>query len=218
MQLNLDQATKTHLDRLVENLYSEFDAIFSREEIDASVAVASEQFEDPARFGDFVPLLVYREAREQLRARGQAEGKIEKLVTEVLFVTLTDTGRGHIGAALLEQHAGSAVSARTAGTAAELELNPTVVDVLTEVGIDVSLRRPKPLTEAVLRAADVVVSMGGEPIDIPEVTRHEVWDVEDPRGKTLDEVRLIRDDIDVHVRKLAADLGVGRSGEDATKD
>jgi arsenate reductase (thioredoxin) len=206
MVLDVDAATRTHLDRLVGNLHSEFDELFSREEVDAAVAVASEQFRDTAKFGDFVPLLVYRAAREQLRARGQAEGKIAKLVTEVLFVTLTDTGRGHIAAALLEQHAGGSVSARTAGTAAEQELNPIVVEVLGEAEVDVSLRHPKPLTENVLRAADVVVSMLDEPINVPDVTHHEVWDVEDPRGKDIETVRLIRDDIDVRVRKLAAEL------------
>jgi arsenate reductase len=201
----LDPATRTHLDRLVANLYSEFEGIFSREAVDEFVATATREFGE-ARFGDFLPLLVYREAREQLRAHGQAEGKIAKLMPEVLFVTLTDTGRGQIAAALVDKYAGASVSARTAGTAAEQQLNPAVIEALAEIEVDVALRHPKPLTEAVLRAADVVVSIGEQEVEVPEVTRHEVWDVEDPRGKDLDTVRRIRDDIDARVRALVAEL------------
>jgi arsenate reductase len=155
---------------------------------------------------DVLPLLVYRDAREQLKALGQAEGKIAKLMPEVLFITLTDTGRGQIAAVLLDKHAGGRINARTAGTAAEQELNPMVLEVLAEIEVDVALRHPKPLTEDVLRAADVVVSIGEQGVQVPDVTRHELWDVEDPRGKDLDTVRLIRDDIDVRVRKLVAEL------------
>jgi arsenate reductase len=203
--LQLDPATQHQLDGLVANLHSEFAEIFPRETIDAYVAAAVEQF-GAARLGDFLPLLVYRAAREQLRALGQAEGKIAKLMPEVLFVTLTDTGRGQIAAALLDKHGGGRISARTAGTAAEQEVNPTVVEVLAEIDVDLALRHPKPLTEDVLRAADVVVSIGEQGVQVPEVTRHEVWDVDDPRGKDVDAVRLIRDDIDVRVRKLVAEL------------
>ena len=203
--LPLDPATKTHLDRLVANLHSELDDVFPPETVDAYVQAASEQF-GGAQFGDFLPLLVYRAAREQLRALGQAEGKIAKLIPEVLFITLTDSGRGQMAAALLEKHAGGSVSARTAGTAAERELNPAVVEALAEMDVDMALRHPKPLTDDVLRAADVVVSIGEQNVQVPDVTRHEVWDVEDPREKNLETVRLIRDDIDVRVRKLASEL------------
>jgi arsenate reductase (thioredoxin) len=203
--LQLDPATKTHLDRLVANLHSEFDGIFPPATIDAYVAAAAESF-GSARVTDFLPLLVYRDAREQLKALGQAEGKIAKLMPEVLFITLTDTGRGQIAAVLLDKHAGGRINARTAGTAAEQELNPMVLEVLAEIEVDVALRHPKPLREDVLRAADVVVSIGEQGVQVPDVTRHELWDVEDPRGKDLDTVRLIRDDIDVRVRKLVAEL------------
>jgi arsenate reductase (thioredoxin) len=203
--LRLDHATQTQLDGLVANLHSEFDEILSPETVDAYVAAATEGM-GTARFGDFLPLLVYRSAREELRAYGQATGKIAKLMPEVLFVTLTDTGRGQIAAALLERHAGGRVSGRAAGTAAERDLNPLVVDALAEIEVDMSMRHPKPITEDVLRAADVVVSFGEQDVEVPELTRHEVWDVEDPRGKDLDAVRTIRDDIDARVQKLIGEL------------
>jgi arsenate reductase (thioredoxin) len=203
--LRLDHATQAHLDRLVSNLYSEFEDVFPRETIDAYVNAAAEGF-GAARFGDFLPLLVYRAAREELRAYGQATGKIAKLMPEVLFVTLTDTGRGQIAAALLERHAGGRVSGRAAGTAAERDLNPLVVDALAEIEVDMSMHHPKPITEDVLRAADVVVSFGEQDVEVPELTRHEVWDVEDPREKDLDTVRTIRDDIDSRVQALIEEL------------
>jgi arsenate reductase (thioredoxin) len=201
----LDPATKAHLDRLVANLHSEFESVFPPETVDERVAAASKEFGE-ARFGDFLPLLVYRAAREQLRARGQAEGKIPKLIPEILFVTLTDTGRGQIAAALVERYAGGRISARTAGTAAEPDLNPAIIEVLAEVEVDLSSRHPKPLTDDVLRAADVVVSIGEQDVRVPEVTRHDVWRVDDPRGQDLDAVRRIRDEIDAHVRELVAEL------------
>jgi arsenate reductase (thioredoxin) len=205
VQRQLDPATKTHLDRLVANLHSEFEDVFPPETVDEYVAAASREFGE-ARFGDFLPLLVYRAAREQLRAHGQAEGKIAKPIPELLFVTLTDTGRGHIAAAFAEKHAGGRINARTAGTSAEPELNPAVIEVLTEVDVDLSSRHPKPLTDDVLRAADVVVSIGEQGIRVPDVTRHQVWEVEDPRGKDFDTVRRIRDDIDARVQALVDEV------------
>ncbi len=125
----------------------------------------------------------------------------------VLFVCIHNAGRSQMAAALLHERSAGAVVVRSAGSAPASEINPTVVAAMAEVGIDLSREAPKPLTEQTLRSADVVVTMGcGDSCPIFPGKRYLDWDLDDPAGKSLPEVRAIRNEIDARVRHLIADL------------
>jgi arsenate reductase len=200
--IELDPVTRAHLERGVEGLVDEFRGIFSRETIDRYVQESLQEL-PAARFSDFVPLLVHRFARERLRALGQAEGTIAKDVPEVLFVCVQNSGRSQMAAGLLHQRAAGLVHVRSAGSHPAEVINPNVVTAMGELGIDLSLEFPKPLTDEVVRAADAVITMGcGDACPIYPGRRYEDWDVGDPAEKSLEEVREIRDEIDRRVAEL----------------
>ena len=126
---------------------------------------------------------------------------------EVLFVCVHNAGRSQMAAGLLAKMAGERVSVRSAGSEPADQLNPRVVEAMKEIAIDVSAELPKPLTGNMVKAADIVVTMGcGDACPIYPGKRYEDWELEDPAGKNLETVRRIRDDIEGRVRALVAEL------------
>jgi arsenate reductase (thioredoxin) len=156
---------------------------------------------------DYVAVLSYRFAREPLRAVARSEGSVMKEVPEVLFVCVHNAGRSQMAAGLLDRHANGRVHVRSAGSTPADEINPAVVAAMDEIGVDLSKEYPKPLTEEVVRAADVVVTMGcGDACPIHPGKRYLDWDLPDPAGRSVEEVREIRDEIDRRVRELVGEL------------
>ena len=134
-------------------------------------------------------------------------------IPEVLFVCVHNAGRSQMAAALLDHHAGGTVRVRSAGSAPAAAVNPAVVAVMAEVGLDLSKRFPKPLTGDAVRAADVVITMGcGDACPVYPGKRYLDWDLPDPAGMTAAQVRPIRDEIDRRVRQLLAELAAPASG------
>jgi arsenate reductase (thioredoxin) len=214
---NLDPVTRAHLERGVEGLVDEFRGIFSRETIDRYVQESLEEL-PAARFSDFVPVLVHRFARERLRALGQSQGTIAKDVPEVLFVCVQNSGRSQMAAGLLYQRSAGLVHVRSAGSDPAESIHQNVVQAMEEIGVDLSQEFPKPLTDEVVRAADVVITMGcGDACPIYRGKKYEDWTVEDPAHKSLDEVREIRDSIDERVRRLIAELTAEPVGSSASE-
>ena len=126
---------------------------------------------------------------------------------EVLFVCVHNAGRSQMAAALLDHRAGGRVRVRSAGTAPAEEINPSVVAAMAEVGLDVTRAFPRRLTDAMARDADVVVLMGcGDACPVYPGKRYIDWDLPDPEGKTVEEVRPLRDEIDRRVRQLVEEL------------
>ena len=125
----------------------------------------------------------------------------------VLFVCVHNAGRSQMAAALLARHAGDRVTIRSAGSEPAERLNPAVVEAMREVGIDIAAEQPKLLTAELARDADVVVTMGcGDTCPVFPSKRYLDWELDDPAGLGLDEVRPIREEIDAHVRALAAEI------------
>jgi arsenate reductase (thioredoxin) len=204
--LHVDLITRGHLERGLGGLRDEFAGTFSSEAIERYMAESLEAL-GGARLKDFVPLFVHRFARERLRALGQVEGTIAKDVPEVLFVCVQNAGRSQMAAGLVKLRSGGRVHVRSAGSDPAEDLNPAVVQALSEIGVDTSEEFPKPLTDEVVRAADVVITMGcGDACPIYPGKRYEDWELEDPAGKDLDTVRRIRDEIDARVRALVDEL------------
>ena len=130
-------------------------------------------------------------------------------VPEVLFVCVHNAGRSQMAAALLAHHAAGAVRVASAGSAPADTINPAVREVMAEIGLDLSREVPKKLSTDAVEAADVVITMGcGDACPVFPGKRYLDWELTDPAGKALDEVRPIRDDIDARVRALLAELTV----------
>jgi arsenate reductase len=204
--LDVDLITRGHLEKGLAQLRDEFAGTFSAETVERFMAESLEAL-GGARLKNFVPLFVHRFARERLRALGQVEGTIAKTVPEVLFVCVQNAGRSQMAAALLDHYAEGRVHVRSAGSAPADQINPAVVDAMSELGIDVSREFPKPMTDEVVQAADAVITMGcGDACPIYPGKRYEDWEVDDPAETDLDGVRRIRDDISHRVQALLAEL------------
>jgi protein-tyrosine-phosphatase len=202
----MDPITQYKVRREAERLHDEFRGIFSTETIERYIAESTDELSG-SRISEFVPIFVWRFTRQRLKALAQSRGLIEKTVPEVLFVCVHNAGRSQIAAGLLARHAGDKVSVRSAGSAPGTEINAAAVQVMNELGVDMSQEFPKPLTDEFVNAADVVITMGcGDACPIYPGKRYEDWEVEDPAGRSVDEVRTIRDDLDNRVRRLFAEL------------
>lgn len=130
---------------------------------------------------------------------------------EVLFVCVHNAGRSQMAAALLDHHAQGRVLVRSAGSAPADEINPAVAMAMLEIGLDLSREFPKPLTTDAVQSADVVITMGcGDACPVFPGKRYLDWELTDPSGKSIEEVRSIRDEIDRRVRLLLAELVTDR--------
>jgi arsenate reductase len=129
-------------------------------------------------------------------------------MSRVLFVCLHNAGRSQMSQALFDRAAGGRHDARSAGTTPAEHVHPEVAAAMAELGIDVSGRTPGKLTTELAEWADVVVTMGcGDECPYLPGKRYIDWDLQDPKGLPLDEVRTIRDEIAGRVEQLAAELG-----------
>ncbi len=134
-----------------------------------------------------------------------------KDMREVLFVCVHNAGRSQMAAGLLDHYAQGRVRVRSAGSTPAAEVNPAVVQAMAEMGIDISKELPKGLEDDAVRDADVVITMGcGDACPVYPGKRYLDWELPDPAGKSVDEVRPIRDDIDRRVQSLLDEL-VGAS-------
>ena len=202
----LDPVTQHHLDQAAARLADEFEGVFSQETI-ARYMAESQDLLGEARINVFVPVLAHRFARERLMALAQSEGTLTTEQPEVLFVCTHNAGRSQMAAGLVKLRSEDRIHVRSAGSTPADELNPAVVEAMEELGVDMSEEFPKPLTDEVVKAADVVITMGcGDACPIFPGKRYEDWDLEDPAGKDLEAVRGIRDQIDVRVKALVAEL------------
>ena len=201
-----DRALEYHLYAVADRVKDEFEGVFSQETIERFLTESKHEFEN-APIKDFVPVMVERFARDRLRALGQADGSITKDMPEVLFVCTHNAGRSQMAAGLLDHHARGRVHVRSAGSEPADTLNPAVVAAMAEIGLDISKEFPKPLTDEVVRAADVVITMGcGDACPLYPGKRYLDWDLDDPAGKSIEEVRPIRDEIDRRAQALLEEL------------
>jgi protein-tyrosine-phosphatase len=143
-----------------------------------------------------------------LRALAQAEGLVTKEQPEVLFVCVQNAGRSQMAAGLLRLRSEDRVHVRSAGSAPGIEINPLVVEAMAELGVGLAEAFPKPLTDEVVRAADVVITMGcGDACPIYPGKRYEDWVLDDPaEAGSIEAVREIRDEIDARVQELLTEL------------
>jgi protein-tyrosine-phosphatase len=194
------------LEHAVARLTDEFEGVFSAETVAEVVDDSARRWAE-APIQSHIPVLAEKFARDRLRAVAQAEGRIVKEVPEVLFVCVHNAGRSQMAAALLDHHARGRVHVRSAGSTPAEGINPAVLAAMDEIGLDLSREFPKPLTDEVVRAADVVVTMGcGDACPVYPGTKYMDWELPDPAGKPVEEVRSIRNEIDRRVIALVDEL------------
>jgi arsenate reductase (thioredoxin) len=190
-------------------LQTEFAGTFSAETIELFLQTSYDQFADRARFAHFLPLMAERFARQRLTALARVEGKREAGVPIVLFLCVHNAGRSQMALGWFNQLAGDRAIAWSGGSEPGIEVNPSAIEAMGEVGINIAAEFPKPWTDEIVRAADVVVTMGcGDACPIFPGKRYEDWELADPAGRDLDDVRPIRDEIGRRVRELLAGLEV----------
>ncbi len=199
-QLNL---VKTSTGRLKD----EFAGIFAAETIERFIADSLDQLLGTAKITTWVPILVERFTRDRLKALAKVEGKLTTTVPSVLFLCVHNAGRSQMAAAWLKRLAGDRVIVYSGGSMPESEVNPAAIDAMAEIGIDIRSEFPKPWTDEIVRAADVVITMGcGDACPIFPGKKYEDWEVPDPAGVDVTAVRAIRDDIGQRVRHLIDEL------------
>ncbi len=160
-----------------------------------------------ARVTTHMSNLTGRFAADRLAATAHTQGVFVSEIPEILFVCVHNAGRSQMAAALLNHAAAGRVHVRSAGSTPADQINPAVVRAMDELGLDISHEFPKPLTDDVVQAADVVITMGcGDACPIYPGKRYLDWTLDDPAGQPLDVVRGIRDQIDQRVQGLLREL------------
>jgi protein-tyrosine-phosphatase len=206
-ELSTDQ--QLALTTAATRLQSEFDGTFGVATIERFLHSSYDQFAGRATIPNFLPLLAERFARQRLNALARVEGKVSDGKPTVLFLCTHNAGRSQMALGYFTFLAGENGVAWSGGSEPGNEINPSAVQAMSEVGIDITGEFPKPWTDEIVRAADVVVTMGcGDACPIFPGKRYENWDLPDPAGQGIDAVRPIRDDIEERIRRLLADLGI----------
>ena len=191
-----------------ERLRTDFAGVFGEETIQRFMAESWESLQG-AKVAAFVPLFVERFTRQRLRALARVEGRSTDTRPMVVFLCVQNAGRSQMAAGWLQHLAGDQVEVFSGGSDPASEVNPAAIEAMAEVGIDISSEFPKPWTDEVVQAANVVVTMGcGDTCPIFPGTRYMDWEVGDPAGLPLEQVRPIRDEIGERVRGIMAGLGI----------
>jgi len=192
---------------VVSHVSQHFEGTFGPETIERFVVDSLEQLLPTAKITSFLPVLAERFARERLRALGKVEGSLPSTVPGVLFLCVHNAGRSQMAAGWLRRLAGDRVTVYSGGSEPTSEINPAAIEAMAEVGIDITAEFPKPWTDEVVRAADVVITMGcGDACPLYPGTRYEDWELDDPAGQDVASVRPIRDEIRRRVEQLMTSL------------
>ena len=162
-----------------------------------------------AKVAAFLPLFTEKFTRERLRALARLESHAPAAAPSVLFLCVHNAGRSQMAAGWLRDLAGDRVVVFSGGSEPASQINPAAIEAMAEVDIDIRDEFPKPWTEEVVRAADVVITMGcGDACPLYPGKRYEDWELDDPAGQDLAAVRPIRDEIRGRVEALMSSLGI----------
>jgi protein-tyrosine-phosphatase len=207
-----DDIPELHLNTLRSSalrLQKDFAGVFGTETIERFLITSYDEFAGRLANATYLPMFAERFARERLTALARVEGRSDDHRPVVLFLCTHNAGRSQIALGYFRALADDRAIAWSGGSEPGSQVNASAVAALREVGIDISGEFPKPWTDEVVRAADVVVTMGcGDACPIFPGKHYEDWTIEDPNGLTVDDVRPIRDEIKGRVETLLVELGV----------
>jgi len=204
---------QTLVRQVAARLKGEFSGTFSPETVERFVGESRQVLEERAQVTTWLPILIERFARDRLRALARVEGRSDETRPAVLFLCVHNAGRSQMAAGWLRHLAGDAVEVYSGGSEPASEVNRSAVEAMAEVGIDIRTEFPKPWAEEIVRAADVVVTMGcGDACPVYPGKRYEDWELADPAQQPIEVVRGIRDEIRQRVQVLMASLGLSPEG------
>ncbi len=205
--LTLDQQ---HLvETVAAHLAPHYVGTFGAETIERFVRDSLERLLPTAKVATYLPVLAEKFARQRLTALARLDASAPNAVPGVLFMCVHNAGRSQMAAGWMRHLAGEQVVVWSGGSEPDSDINPAAVKAMAEVGVDITDEFPKPWTDEVVRAADVVVTMGcGDACPLHPGTRYEDWDLDDPSDGDLAAVRLIRDEIRRRVEALLDSLPV----------
>jgi arsenate reductase len=197
---------RSALHNVARDLHHKFEGVFGIETIEALVLDSFDELARMATVTRWRVVSAERFAEQRLKALMHAEDHSAK-VPGVLFLCVHNAGRSQMALGWFSQRAGSRAIAWSGGSEPGAEINEMVVAAMAEVGIDISQEFPKPWTDEFFGAADVVVTMGcGDACPLMPGKHYEDWELEDPTGKSLEEIRPIRDEIRDRVDALLVEL------------
>lgn len=205
--ITVDQ--EASLGSAASKLAREFDGTFGLETIDRFLHSSYEQLAATATVANYLPLLTEKFARQRLRALARVEGKQLDGKPTVLFLCVHNAGRSQMALGFFQRYAGDRAVGWSGGSEPGEMVNPVAIAAMKESGIDISGEYPKPWTDEVVRAADVVITMGcGDACPVFPGKRYEEWTLVDPAGGDIDRVRPVRDEIERRVLNLLDEIGV----------
>ena len=211
VELSVEQ--RLQLRQAAERLQRQFEGRLNTETIERFLSDSFDQISAGARLPNWLPLLAERFARERLRALVRLEAGTAVASPAVLFLCVQNAGRSQMAAGWMRKLAGDRVEVFSGGSEPAEALNRGAVAAMAEVGVDISDELPKPWADEIVRAADVVVTMGcGDACPLYPGKRYVDWEVDDPAGKSTEEIRPIRDEIGRRVRALMRELQVAPRG------
>jgi len=198
---------QTALNTAAMRLSRDFTDSFGKETIERFLYSSYDQFAAGATVVNFLPLLAERFARQRLRALARIEGIEVDGKPVVLFLCVHNAGRSQMALGFFQHYAGDDAIAWSGGSEPGGQVNPAAIAAMAERGIDISREYPKPWTDEVVRAADIVITMGcGDACPVFPGKRYEEWVLDDPAGQDVAAVRPIRDEVERRVLALIDEL------------
>jgi len=205
--LPLDQ--QNLVNHAAARLEREFTGTYGPETIERFIIDSLDQLVPTAKVTTFLPLLTERFARERLHALAKVEGLQPSDRPSVLFMCVHNAGRSQMAAGWLRHLAGDRITVYSGGSEPTDQINPAALEAMAEVGVDITNEFPKPWTDEIVRASDVVITMGcGDACPLFPGKRYEDWPLDDPAGRDVAAVRPIRDEIRLRVEELMASLDI----------
>ncbi|HET7846464.1 MAG TPA: arsenate reductase ArsC [Acidimicrobiia bacterium] len=205
----LTTAEQLQIRQGAERLKRRFEGELNTETIERFLYDSLDRLLGMAQTTAWVPLLAERFAADRIRAMIRLESDVTTLNPSVLFLCVHNAGRSQMAAGLMRKLAGEQVDVFSGGSEPASTVNQAAVAAMAELGIDISAEIPQPWADEIVRAADVVVTMGcGDACPIYPGKKYVDWELDDPSGKTVEEVRPIRDELEQRVRALMTELGV----------
>lgn len=196
------------LNRVVDSITEKYSGIFAKETVER---VVFESYAALLRTGTkpkSITVFAEKFSRDRLRALATAKGSVAKDKPEVLFVCVQNAGRSQMAMALMEHLSKGGINVRSAGSMPANEVSEKTVAVMAELGLDLTQAFPKPLTDDVVQAADIVITMGcGDACPLYPGKKYLDWDLEDPAHLDIDGVRRVRDQIQIRVEELIEEIG-----------
>ncbi len=201
--------TRAGLTKVASDLQSKYRGVFGIETVREMVFDSYQQLASTAKVTKWLVIGAERFATQRLDALVYAEDRSDEKVPSVLFLCVHNAGRSQMALGWFTKLAGDRAVAWSGGSEPEESINESATAVMAEVGVDISRQFPKPWTDEFFKAADVVVTMGcGDACPLVPGKHYEDWDLDDPSGKSVEEVRPIRDEIRKRVIELMARLGI----------